>query len=1032
MAKDATYTRRINLYINGKEVKNNVSSIKGEMRKLIAAQNKMTIGSNEYVKTGKKISQLNTILKKHRQQISKTGKGLSLLGGKMKFLIAAGASGMAYGLLGLLKKIGTNSVKFQKALSSLSAITGATGEDLEFYANAAKETSKVTLQGATDIVKAYELVGSARPELLRNKEALAEVTKQSIILSEATGGKLGLENAAKATASALNQYGLASEDAGKAINVLAAGSKEGAAAVPLITESIDKFGAVASNGNVTLEQSVGLIETLAEKNIVGAEAGIKLRNILIKLQSDQSNYKNGVFDLNLALQNLSESNMTITEMTKKFGNENVVAAKILERSTDKIKKYTAAVTDTNVALEQQAIQNNNAISAWKKFMNYINEKLTSGPLAGWLTEKINGLTTAIENFERKMMSAGELSGKHMETLMGNINKSANAEEKINRITKAIEREKETMQGYIVQQEQLSWFAKQNLWWKPAKDANALSKAVATSKANIEALQKELKKAQKESVKESFNFSGNSTAELIDLESKYLEFQDLLTEKQKLKLQAIQDEIKARNQATKTSEESQDNKQMNDENLDKLKALNDKKKELEEKLANEISQIRRKLNQEGKSQQEQERAQIEQKYADLKKEVEAEEAEMKKEAESLGVTAKNYEYWEEYKSQVKKLHDGEIATHEKKWAQKQLEEKQKLEDQIFELTASEQEKEIKSVTEKYQKIIKLAEEAGLDTAELYQSMNDKLTEINDQGPEINAFGFIQNPDKWEEIQQNFETAIGYINKIGSLWGSINQIQSNKEQAAFNKYKANTEKQKELLNDRLDQGLISQEQYNARVANLDADLDKKQKKMQQEQTERQKKQQMFEAAVNTAAAIVEALPNIPLSILVGTLGAAQIAAIASEPVPEYAQGGFTQGDRIYRAGEKGREWIASNDMLMNPYTGPIIQMLDDVRQRRTPASIFAPARPNVAEVVESMPSYSRGGYTAPARTETKVIQQNVPQTDSETTNVMRQMAQDMRSLTAYMSDPKNRQAVINYNTLKRQNQEDELRNRLGKIK
>jgi len=66
-----SYDRRINLYINvdGKEVQNNVKSIRGELNHLINDQNKMTIGSEEYHKQTAKIQQLKTVLKGHAETI---------------------------------------------------------------------------------------------------------------------------------------------------------------------------------------------------------------------------------------------------------------------------------------------------------------------------------------------------------------------------------------------------------------------------------------------------------------------------------------------------------------------------------------------------------------------------------------------------------------------------------------------------------------------------------------------------------------------------------------------------------------------------------------------------------------------------------------------------------------------------------------------------------------------------------------------------------------------------------------------------
>ena len=52
---------------------------------------------------------------------------------------------------------------------------------------------------------------------------------------------------------------------------------------------------------------------------------------------------------------------------------------------------------------------------------------------------------------------------------------------------------------------------------------------------------------------------------------------------------------------------------------------------------------------------------------------------------------------------------------------------------------------------------------------------------------------------------------------------------------------------------------------------------------------------EAGVNIATAITKALPNIPLAALIGVLGAAQMAAIVTTPIPKFARGGMVGGRR-----------------------------------------------------------------------------------------------------------------------------------------
>ena len=67
MAKSST--RRVTIYINGKEVEASVKQIRAEMNRLINEQNRMVIGSDEYIAHAKKIKELRQYLKEHAQNI---------------------------------------------------------------------------------------------------------------------------------------------------------------------------------------------------------------------------------------------------------------------------------------------------------------------------------------------------------------------------------------------------------------------------------------------------------------------------------------------------------------------------------------------------------------------------------------------------------------------------------------------------------------------------------------------------------------------------------------------------------------------------------------------------------------------------------------------------------------------------------------------------------------------------------------------------------------------------------------------------
>ena len=72
-----SYNRRINLFINGKEISNDIRSIRAEMTKLVNEQARMTIGSQEYIQHTRKIRELKGILAEHNGQIAAVSKSWS-------------------------------------------------------------------------------------------------------------------------------------------------------------------------------------------------------------------------------------------------------------------------------------------------------------------------------------------------------------------------------------------------------------------------------------------------------------------------------------------------------------------------------------------------------------------------------------------------------------------------------------------------------------------------------------------------------------------------------------------------------------------------------------------------------------------------------------------------------------------------------------------------------------------------------------------------------------------------------------------
>ena len=169
---------------------------------------------------------------------------------------------------------------------------------------------------------------------------------------------------------------------------------------------------------------------------------------------------------------------------------------------------------------------------------------------------------------------------------------------------------------------------------------------------------------------------------------------------------------------------------------------------------------------------------------------------------------------------------------------------------------------------------------------------------------------------------------YFNSVSQLADAFNQISQMQAQAQINE-----------LNRQLDEGLISREEY-----------DKKRREILNEQAEQQKGLAIFEATINGLSAVVNAYSTDPTGILAGitaAIVAAQIAAIAATPVPQYAKGvialqgaGTETSDSIHAKLSKGESVMTAaetkqykdelwairrgnfEDLIMTKYVKPMI--------------------------------------------------------------------------------------------------------------
>lgn len=1186
MASKSTINKRVNIYINGREVSNDIKSIRTEMQKAVNDIARMKRGSDEYNAKAKEIRTLKAIIQEHNQQLRTTEQRWSSLNNvanglkKYSGIILSFVGSLTGATLGF-QKCAEEAEKFEENLDNLSALTGLGGKNLSWLGDQAKEMSVKTTesgikikQSATDILDAFTKIGSQRPELLKNKEALAAVTEDAIILSEAA--KIELEPATASLANVMNQFNEKSSSSRRIINELAAGSQTGSGDIQYLSNAIEKCGTSAYLMGMKTNQTIGVVEAIAPKFKDASQAGNSFDKVLLTMKDKQIGYQSGLFNMNDALDELQTRFAKGEKASDLFGKEHAKMAEVLVMAKDDVIRYTEAVTGTDKALEQAAKNTNNraakraqamnrlklvmidlgekvapaitmGTNAFTSFLTYLSKaptlfrenkqlilalatafvvlqgktilatlasmknraahlleaaakmknatataylntyaeqyRMTQGNVSrgvlklrtsfsllwktivanpvGAIVTGIYALITAVnfmekhtdsamraEKLKNSILSKSETATKlatdanrEFAKSISNVNRLSTEERQRLReqISDRIKLTEATLNQLKAEQAELKQTATKVGFWQTLKNSflsggfgepsvnnyenfqklqqnDALKNGQEAADEMNESIQKLEEsnaslKSQLDDFNETFNAEINAdkigTKTITELQEKVNLYRTALENAtlQSEEYERIQNKLIATEKQLNQAIKSRD---INDTPLpskDNKNPLQNKKLEAEQKLATAISQIRKKLYLENLTESEKEILQTQQQYNELIAL-----------CQQFGIDT--IEVYNAYSEKIEAIIDRELEN--------EVSASIAAQDRINQALMSSSEREKASVRQKYAELIALAEQYGIDTLALKEKMDEELASIKEDEEPQDIFGM--SPEDWEDLEGKIGKAIQLAGQLADIWGQFNQIQADKEKKELQEYERSCNRKKELLNKQLNAGKISQEQYNARTSQLDADLEKKKTEIAKKQAKRDKAQSIFSAIISTAAAIAQALPNIPLSIIAGIMGAAQIAVIASQPLPEYAKGGLTDGAKMYIAGEAGQEWISPNWMLKDKTTGPIIQQLEMVRSGILSPEQLAPIRPDFL-TMSAIPMYASGGFTSTGSMETNYY--TTTTTTNQDNDTLMNINENIKILIEYLSDPRNRQAVISNDLLQKHNEEINMINRLKRL-
>jgi len=233
----------------------------------------------------------------------------------------------------------------------------------------------------------------------------------------------------------------------------------------------------------------------------------------------------------------------------------------------------------------------------------------------------------------------------------------------------------------------------------------------------------------------------------------------------------------------------------------------------------------------------------------------------------------------------------------------------------------------------------------ETANLFSSFYNVIGILTEQFAKTGDFSL----SKWWEDLDPTERASVILQAYGELFNGITSIVTSAFDARIEQIEEEQEKneeageeEKERIEDLVNSRVITKEEGESRKRAAEVrtkqkhdELEKQKADLEQKQAKWQKANSIIQTTIATSQAIMKALAEAGpfagpiLTAVIGAMGAAQVAIIASQPIPKYANGTDNHPGGLAIVGDGGRQEVIETDN--GAYITPSVPTLVDLPKR-----------------------------------------------------------------------------------------------------
>ena len=849
-------------------------------------------------------------------------------------------------LFGALKNGVQTAIEFQHANSELAAVLGTTRDEIKDLTRDARDlgaTTQYTAAQATQLQIELARLGFTSTEI-------KDSTKYILEFAQATGAELG--EAASLAGAALRMFGASTKETERYVSVMAVSTARSALSFSKLATALPIVGPVANAFNFTIEDTVALLGQLSNAGFDASSAATATRNILLNLADSSGKLATALGgpvrtlpELVQGLATLRDRGVDLAEALDMTDKRSVTAFETFLKGAENISQLRDQITGVekdlgdmaNTMTDDTAGAIKTMESAWQELMISINGN--TGAIRSFIEacttgiRKVTSLLMSSETLSRKLSDEASKFGEDVgkanaaifeESLRAEAHSEEQFEslrnERLRALQSQLDKENELLkqrndenEKYMEEWREYNWFEKQTsgLLTMLGIETRVQSKAEETGKAYLEQLKvvtnlkEQMTRVQEMSYGSSTGGAsggGGSGTTLTKEQKKALE--QAAKERQKIAEELAQSEVDI--MAEGLEKEIAQIRLSFSKRLAAIKGNSEEEKQLRINLGvqmeNEIASATLKDNESWKKLQEdrvkRDLATVQKYYAD------------QQEVRNTAMVVEQNALKERYAQHLidKEQYEAESLRITQKYAIETAEASVKSLESILGMSGLSDADRLRIERE----LAKAKAELAKQSADIQIENEERVTKKTEE----------ENKKRMQMVEQYMQYASQMIGAISDLFGGIYEGRIQKveeEQEALDDAK---DKELERIEQLAEAGAISTEEAEARkraaeqrTAQRNAELEKKKADLQYKQAMWDKAASLAQAAIATALAVTKALPNIPLSVIVGALGAVQMAAIAAQPIPKYAKGTEDHPGGAAIVGDGGRrELIAVGDRLM----------------------------------------------------------------------------------------------------------------------